>query len=286
MGEPVDGLGHTRFEYDPGGGTDPLGNPIPTQKQVDETNGWGFALAPMQIVDAIRKRSSADATSIAERLDVSFGYQHKRTTLTLVPGTVAEADNLDWGVLARIGILPGDAAGRSTRVEVSAGHADLNSDENSHFVFPGYGDAGPSVHIRRNGVALRAVFPFGGLGDTDARPWAWPKSVPSAVGLGVAFDVATREYGTNVSDEIRNWGFEATFMDILAARVGYVDDPTNDIHSMTGGVGVHAPVGPWATLGYDWANHPSAPGMKNMNRHGWSLWLHPDAIWRSRQGTK
>ena len=65
-------------------------------------------------------------------------------------------------------------------------------------------------------------------------------------------------------------------MDFLAARVGYVDDVSGDLHSMTGGLGLDAPLGPWATVGYDWANHPLTPGMKNMSRHGW---LSPCGRW-------
>jgi hypothetical protein len=241
----------------------------------------------MQIVDAIRARTSPNAPSLARRFDVSAGYHYKHTKLTLIPGVIAEADNFDWGVLARVGVLPGDAAGRSTLIELSAGYAELNGDENSHFVFPGYGDVGPSTRIHRTGFAARALLPFGNLGEGDARPWAWPSSLPSAVGLGVAFDLERREDpASGFTDDIEHWGFEATFMDLVAARVGYMEDPSNDLHGMTGGLGVHAPVGPWATLGYDWANHPSTSGMKNMNRHGWSVWLRPDAIWRSWQAAK
>lgn len=283
MGEPVDAIGHTRLDYN-STGTDPFGNVVVGPKLEDKMDGWGLGLSPIQLIDAIRAKTTPGATPIAQRVDLSIGYHHKHSTVMRTPNDEAETDNHDFGVLARVGLLPGDDAGRATRVEMSGGFAVLNVDESAHFVSPVYGDLGGATRIVRTGFAVRALLPFG---DDDARPWAWPGAVPSAVGLGVAFDLDKREDPiSDRTDDISHWGFEATFMEILAARVGYVDDAYHEIHKMTGGVGVHAPVGPWATVGYDWANQPSAPGMKNLNRHGWSVWLHPDAIWRSSQGAK
>jgi hypothetical protein len=283
MGEPVDGVGHTRLEFQTIG-TDPFGNPT-IMDLTSEIDGWGVAVSPIQLVDAIRARNAADAPALAPRFDVSAGYHHKHTRHTLFSGTTAEADNHDWGVLARVGLVAGESE-RSTRFEISAGFAELNGDENSRFVFPGFGDAGPSTHIRRTGAAVRVLLPIGD-GAPDARPWAWPGALPSAVGVGVAYDRDERENpSTGLVNDLDHWGFEATLMDVLFARVGYLDDPASDVHDLTAGAGLHLPVGPWATVGYDWAHHPSVPGMKNMNRHGWSVWLHPDAFWRGSQEAK
>lgn len=284
MGEP-EGLGHTRLEYHEAGGTDPFGNPVVGPAHTDETRGWGIAISPIQLLDAFRAKTTPGSTPLAPGFDVSGGYHHKRTRATLVGDITAEADNFDWGVLTRFGIAAGESD-RSTRFEFSAGYAVSNDDEGSHFVFPAFGDQGPSTRIRRTGVAVRALLPFGDLAP-DARPWAWPGALPSAVALGLAYDRDERtDPNTGTSNDLDHWGFEGTFMDILAARVGYLDDPAGDVHAVTFGAGLHVPVGPWATIGYDWALQPSPPGAKDVNRHGLSLWLHPDAFWPSRQQGK
>lgn len=282
MGEPIDGVGHTRLEFEQLG-TDPFGNPTRTEL-VDEIDGWGFAISPVQLVDALRGRTTPGTEALAPRFDISAGYHHKHTKEFLAPGVSAEADNHDWGVLARIGLVAGESE-RSTRFEFSAGFARINADEGSHFVYPGYGDAGPSTRIRRTGAALRVLLPFGDSAP-DARPWAWPGAVPSAVGLGFAYDRDERtDPATGFAGDLDRWGFEGTFMDILLARVGYVDDPASDVHDVSFGAGLHLPLGPWATVGYDWARVPSPADLKDVNRHGLSVWLHPDAFWRSRQET-
>lgn len=281
-GEPR-GLGHTQLEYHETGGTDPFGNPVVGPAHTDESRGWGFAVSPVQLFDAIRSRTSPDAKPLAGRFDVSAGYHHKKTKVTLTSDITAEAENYDWGVLAKAAIGPGDAA--DPRLELSAGYADLNSDESSHFVFPGYGDQGPSTHIRRTGVAVRALLPFGDAA-AEGRPGAWPGSLTNAVSLGVAYDHDERSVYQLHAEPIEHLGFEGAFMDILSVRAGYLNDPNSEIHRVTAGAGVHLPIGPWATVGYDWANDPSVPGMKNENRHGISLWLHPDAIWRSWQDSQ
>lgn len=277
MGKPVDGVGHTRFEtaFD---GSDPFGNPV-RYETTSEVQGWGFGISPIQLIDAFRA-ATPGAQPLAPRFDVSVGYHDKHITDDLFPGMTAEADNHDWGALARLGLVAGESE-RSTRFEFSAGYAELNGDQGSHFFYPGFGDGGPSTRIRRTGIAARALLPFGD-GAPDARPWAWPGALRSAVGLGVAYDREQRQEAAGGEHDVDHWGFEATFMDILSARVGYVDDPAADVSDVTVGAGLHVPIGPWLTAGYDWANHPSAPDMKNMNRHGLSVWLHPEAFWRSK----
>ena len=40
------------------------------------------------------------------------------------------------------------------------------------------------------------------------------------------------------------------------------------------------PVGPWGSLGYDFADVPLASGLDRQQRHGWSVWVQPFQIWR------
>jgi len=243
------------------------------------------------LLDKLPALRASGAGSLARIVDVRAGYQHKRTSVVLSPGLPeATAENFDWGLAGRVALVPGAMDGRSTRLEFAGGLAEINADESSHFTLPGYGDIGPSTRIRRTGVAAHAVLPFGADPgpDGDSAPWSWwPASLPSAVELGLAYDREERMEGGAAAAEIADhWGFEGSFMRILFARAGYLLDEVRQLHHVSAGLGLHAPIGPWATVGYDWANVPVGNGLKNQNRHGFSAWLHPAAIWKAwRRGS-
>ena len=285
MGEPVDDLGRARIDHGTQEGTDPVGNPTGTWEIGERIEAWGVGASPLRLVNALRAALAPGCAPFVPRLDLAFGYQRKRTRVVLSPGVVAEAENHDWGATGRYAVLPGDAEGRLARCEVSAGFAELNADEGSGFDFGPSGTAGPSTRLRRLGVAARAVLPFGARVTPAGAPWSWwPVGVPSAIVLGLAYDRDVRTAGgSGPRHELDHWGLEATFMDILAGRIGYVNDPDADVTDFTFGLGLRAPIGQWASLGYDWARVPQASGLDRLDRHGWSAWLHPGAIWASTQ---
>jgi hypothetical protein len=287
MGEPVRDLGRSRVDHGREEGTDPFGNPTGVWDLGERIEGWGLGVSPLELVNAYRAAFRGDEAPLLPRLDVGLGYQHKRTRVVLAPGVVAEAENHDWGLNARFAVLPGDPEAGRARVELSAGFAELNADETSEFDFGGAtGHAGPSTRMRRLGFAARAVLPFGAPSPGEGSPWTWwPAAVPSAIVLGVAYDHEQRTAGGSApGEDADHWGCEASFMEILTGRAGYVSDLSGDITDFTFGVGLRAPIGPWASLGYDWARVPQAAGLERLDRHGWSAWIHPLAIWRSTQG--
>ena len=48
---------------------------------------------------------------------------------------------------------------------------------------------------------------------------------------------------------------------------------------ITYGAGVTLPVGPWGSLGYDFADVPLVSGLDRQQRHGWSVSLDPVRFW-------
>ena len=287
MGDPVNDVGFTRLEAGTAEGTDPFGNPTGTWEIGQTVEAWALAISPAQVYDAVRALRAPGAKALADRVDVAFGYQHKRTRIVKAPGIVAEADNFDWGVNGRYAILPGDPHGRATRIEVTAGYAELNADESSRFDF-GPGDTGPSTYIQRTGVGARVVLPLGTGEDGGPSMWSWwPGAVPSAIELGIAYDHEQRSAGGDPpKEDSDHYGFEVSLLSILIGRIGYVSDKERLIEDVTYGVGVHAPIGPWGNVGYDWASYPQAESLSHVNRHGWSAWLYPGAIWESWKGSK
>jgi len=282
MGQPVSGVGRTRLEIKDEG-TDAFGNPT-SYDSYQQIEGWGVGLSPVQLLDAIRLQRDRDASSWSQRGDVSFGYQRKETEIQVVPGVVGRADNVDWGVQGQFAVLPGDREARQARLEIGAGYAVLNSDTDSQFDLPGFG-SDPSTKMERAGVSLHASLPLTGAGDDGAGPWGWWfATVPRALDLGVAYDRESRTVGASSdASDVDHLGFEVSVMGVLTGRMGYVNDPDGEVQDMSFGFGVHLPVGPWASLGYDWASVPvaSGSGLDPTKRHGLAVWLHPVSWWRS-----
>jgi len=284
MGQPVSGLGRTRLEYGVFQGTDAFGNPLPDFPAYEQVEGWGVGVSPVQLVDLFRLQRDPDARRYSQRADISFGYQGKSTEISIAPGDVQHADNHDWGVQARFAILPGDHEGREPRVEFGAGYADLNVDQNTRWSLgPGPSPPVPSTRIERTGISLHASLPFAGSEAETTDPWGWWfATVPRALDLGVAYDMESLSYpGASGTADVKRVGFEASLMGILAGRMGYVNDPTHVVDAMSFGFGVHVPLGPWASFGYDWASVPQTKGADALVRQGFAAWLHPIVLWRS-----
>ncbi len=284
MGVPVEGLGRARLEITGSLGTDPFGNPTGSYEAHEQVEAWAVGVSPLQLVDAVRGRGDTGAKPAARDFDVSLGYQHKRTEVVLAPGVRAEADNFDWGVQGHYMVLHGDVDGRAASMDLAAGYAVLNADQDSRFDFAGAGAPVPSARMERIGFAVVAVLPFASGGD----PWSWwLGTVPRAVQLGLAYD---REHltaeGTSLSQDADHVGLEGSLLEILALRLGYVNDPDGNIADLSYGVGVHAPIGPWGSVGYDWASDPvpKDSGLASTKRHGFSAWIHPTAILESWRG--
>ncbi len=282
MGQPVSGMGRTRLDYDSNQGTDPIGNPT-TSDSYEEIEGWGGGVSPVQLIDVLRARRDPDSHPWSTHADVSFGYQSKETQLFLAPGAEARARNSDWGVQATIAVLPGDTEGREARLELAAGYALLNADEQSEFDFGGAGGTAPSSRIERTGVALHATLPFAGAADEGGAPWGWWfATVPRAVEIGFAYDRESRSTpGLASAVDVDHLGCEASLMGLLAGRIGFVNDSDIDVSGMSFGFGVHLPIGPWASVGYDWASVPQPQGIDATIRNGFAVWLHPIALWRA-----
>jgi hypothetical protein len=282
MGEPVSGVGRTRLDSKVEG-TDPFGNPVGGE-MFEQVEGWGVGVSPLQMLDAFRLQRDREAPQWSQRADVSLGYQHKQTEVMLAPGVDASADNFDWGVQAQFAVLPGDREARQARLELAAGYAVLNADTDSQFDFAGFGLA-PSARMERAGASVHASLPLTGAGDDAAGPWGWWfATVPRALDLGFAYDRENLKAGdSSIETNVDHVGFEVSVMGVLTGRMGYVNDPDSEIQDMSFGFGVHLPVGPWASLGYDWASVPvaSGSGLDPNKRHGFAVWLHPVSWWRS-----
>jgi len=281
MGEPS-WLGRVELDYGSVQGTDPLGNATGTFDTLERIEGWGAAIAPFELVDALRRHRDPDVPSLARWFDLRGGWQRRRADLRLAPGTSSRESQFDWGAQARVALLPGRPDGRAPRVEVAGGWAVLSADRDVRFDFGGTSTPGAATRHERRGVAAHAVVPWAGEGTGGAGPWGWWfATVPQAVELGFAWDHDDRTVpGSSFEASSDHVGFEASVMRILFARLGQLDDPREDVSGLTWGFGVHLPVGLLADVGYDFASVPNATGIERGRRHGWSVALHPEELLR------
>ena len=283
MGPPL-GVGSTHLSYGRQQGTDPSGNPAGTFEAFEEVESWGIGVSPVQLIDAWRGCRGGSGSPWARRLDLRFGWQWKDTELRFLPGPdgSSRAGNQDWGLQARVGIVPGDRAGRRPSLDLAFGHAVLNADEDSRFVFFDGSEAPSSLH-RRTGLALHAVLPWPGAGPGGVEPWGWWfATVSRAVELGFAYDRSVSSApGGGEESAAEGVGFEAALMRVLFVRLGHVEDRAGGVDGFSFGLGAHVPVGRWGQVGYDWAREPMAAGSDPRQRHGVSVWLHPLAVLES-----
>jgi len=62
---------------------------------------------------------------------------------------------------------------------------------------------------------------------------------------------------------------------LLALRVGYLTAPFADVEGWSYGGGVTLPVGPWGSVGYQFASVPTMDDFDRPLRQGWTVWLDP-----------
>lgn len=284
MGDPFDGVGRARLDYGSSPGTDPFGNPTGTFSSYEQIEGWGLGISPLQLFDAIRGAAGHRTSALSTRGDVAFGYQRKHTVLALAPAAplgIAEADGVDWGVSARFPLVTDQGEPLEPSLDLSAGFAMLDAND-ERFDFGGPGPPVPGSRIRRMGVALHTAWPLTAGTHETSGPWSWwLRSAPRTVGLGFAVDLEHVTAGSSGGGyDVQHYGVEGTVLGLVTGRVGFVHDQLGEISDPTFGAGVHLPIGPWLSAGYDFASVPRPRGSHRLDRHGWSASFDPSRMWR------
>jgi hypothetical protein len=274
MGEPIEGLGRLRLDY--GEETGPFALP----GDFEQTEAWGIGVSPIQLYDAIRHTQGAPIATQPRRVDVAGGFQHKHTTVSVgSPLTAPEADCVDWGVSARVALTPDLSGNAPFHLELSGGYAVLNAND-AQFDFDF--DSAPPSRIRRGGLALHGSIPSPWSADGKA-PMLWLLSgEPRVVELGLAQDWEHIDAGGGPPEyDVERFGMELTLLGMLTGRIGHETDRAGEIIGNTGGFGARLPIGPWASVAYDYASIPQAKdsGLPNVKRQGWSAWVYPVRIW-------
>src|SRR5262249_32276851 len=79
MGQPISGMGKARLDL----GKIVIDTPFGTSEvsPFDETKGWGVAISPLRLIDAIQGAGRPSAHSLTDRGEFAVGYQSKSTRI-------------------------------------------------------------------------------------------------------------------------------------------------------------------------------------------------------------
>lgn len=276
MGQPISGLGRARLDTGPITIYDPFGT---TEfSLIDETQGWGFGLSPLRVIDALRRAHGSGAAPLTDVGEVSFGFQAKRTHFTIEPDgqRFDVGETQDWGVTARLAVNRWWGPEVPFRLDVAGAYSALNH------LRPGTQEVG-GVPTRFDRAGLSIVYATATPSERSASPaplpWWRPADVPGLT-LGLTWDHEHRiEEAFDADEHVEHVGFEAGVFHLLALRVGYVADHAGDVEGMTFGGRVSLPIGRFGSVGYDVADVPRPSGFDRQIRQGWSVWLDPARFW-------
>ena len=274
MGQPLSGLGKARLEYPV-----PVSIFGPTGETVhDLSEGWAVGVSPLRLIQDVGKLVKARPHSLTSYGDVTFGYAGKKSRVEAGPVfSFDAASTYDWGVAGRLALARWWGADAPFRLDLSAAYSQLNQLESASEA-----SGATTVQYDRTGFALRLspAPPSERSASPPSLPWWRPGDIP-ALSMGLAYDHDQRSYeplGSNLAG-IDHYGFEANVLRLLALRVGYLNNPDEEIVGWSYGGGVTLPIGPWGSVGYQLASVPMPDGVDRQFRQGWSLWLDPTRIW-------
>src|SRR5262249_20823771 len=127
MGQPISGLGKARLDLGP------LELPFagPPGSPFEETKGWGVALSPLRLFDALHRADQPNAHPLTDRGEIAFGYQSKNTRGGIQESseTFDVADTYDWGVTGRLALARWWGPDAPFRLDLSGAWSELNHSE-------------------------------------------------------------------------------------------------------------------------------------------------------------
>jgi hypothetical protein len=269
-------FGSLLLDYGQSVGVDPGGNPTGTFSTTEDIRSWGAGVSVSELARSIGHLRGTPPPRFTRYADVAIGYAHQRVQVSMLPYLEGEATTSGLGVFARLTPLDtfGSDASDPMRFDLGVGWSALNRDEEtptpSLFGMP---------RIHRFGVAAR--FERGrhaaGVGATSSRhPLAG--TYEPFITAAVAVDMEHFEsYGASPpSYDVQRYGLEGQLLNVLALRVGRVEDRDGDIEGWSFGVGAGYTAGRFGRVQYDFAAVPQSKDLHSMvKRHALSVTLHP-----------
>jgi hypothetical protein len=278
MGQPISGLGKSQFDFGPI--ALPLGGEGPTP--YDRTEGWGVGISPLKVIESLRRLGKLGPAGLTSYGDIALGYQNK-VSKGVIPEvfTFDEASTYDWGATGRLALARWWGADAQYRFDLSGGYSQVNVLKSSQ---PSTNTTTQQIDRFGGALHLSPAPPSARTASPPSLPWWRPGDVPE-LSVSLAYD---REHHHNEpfsgqDFSVDHYGFEANVFRLLALRVGYVSDQEGEIEGWTYGGGVSLPIGPWGSVGWQLASVPLAPDLDRQFRQGWSVWLHPESFFPSRQ---
>ena len=276
-----------RLEYGLSEGTDPSGNPTGTFAAFEQVDSWGFGISAFETIESLAQLNGEGGGPLSRYVDIAFGMNFKEVELQLAPDFSGRSTGTahDWGATVRLTPVNIRARhGTPVRLDAVLGISELSANDDALVTFPGFPPFPVSRH-RRGGAALRVSADPSGRRPSDRSEWSWfEEGLSPMFSFGLASDRAKISAGPSedpaTSYETVGSGIEVAFANVLWGRAGHYIDREGDISGETWGWGLQLPLGRFAGIRYDGAQFPQATGLRNIVRHGASVWIDPFEIGR------
>lgn len=272
-GQPFDGLGEQRLEYNaPPGDYFPGGTSVLYPEETERS--WGAGLSLAQGLESLARWRGNEAPNWARRSDVAFGLNRKTVTdNTLEPENPQRVVAYDWGTLARTSIpLRRTLGSHPGSLDVAIAAAMLNANDARI-----YGD--PTARQQRIGGAVRTSMDVPESMAKRMPAWLSP-GVTSLASVALAYDATRVSAGGSPRgrSNVNAWGVELGLGGLLFGRLG---GSHNSIGSgstnNTWGLGAALPLGRLAAVHYDYAR-VDRPFGGHMAPQSWAVVVDPVAI--------
>lgn len=285
-GHPIDNMGGLDLHYGNSVAYDPNGNPIGVTDGHERIEASGVGVSLEQLTASLLGFVGRDMPWWLRHVDAAGGYARKFTEVALDPSVTASAVSHDYGWLVKGGFgghySNSDDAGPLS-FEAGYGQSVLNYDDVT-FDFTSLGETAPPSRMEREGFSARvALDSYAGRSPAGSPLFsALMRGFAPLATLGYAYDKTNVSAGGNPPEyDIKQWGIEATFVNVFTLRVGHVTDILGDIDDTTYGLGVALPITEYAGARYDYASYPESAGLSNVSRNSFSVWFNPVALHRA-----
>jgi hypothetical protein len=265
-GKPFDSVGRLRLSYGESMGTDEFGNVVGPFESHSDIHSLAVGVSLLDLASSVAVARGGEPIALSRRVSLAVGHTWKDVIVDLAPPNTAvgalsgEGSNRDYGAVVRVSLFDqiGDALDEprdASRVLVEAGgaYSRLNYDEDGVVEYAN-DTFQPLPDLRQIGASARVTLALRNGGTGWFQDWSTP-----AIAFGMAWDQSDQYvYGANVGPSSTHVGGEASFFDVLYARLGHADE--GSVNGTTFGLGLSLKYKGIAGLRTDWASYPGRLG--------------------------
>ncbi|HET9252914.1 MAG TPA: hypothetical protein VFP58_12445 [Candidatus Eisenbacteria bacterium] len=272
-GKPIESLGGLRLDYAPQTVSDGFGGFV-VVRPYEEVRSFSVGVSVLDVL------SNLGSIGFRDRISLSVGHTWKDLIAHgLDPGGVEPStesgESMDRGALVRV--VPIDGIGTSllaprdamgVRLELGGGYTERNYGE------PSSQDVVRVLEretLRGASGRLTTALPTG-----IGRGWFWDFATPT-ISFAFTYERTKGESpGANGEDyDLVRSGGEISILDMIALRLGRVDDEEGGVEGNTWGAGISLQYRKAVGVRFDWARVPGEAEASELDRYAVTLFIEP-----------